>query len=1230
MITAKLKAEASRRGTTCFKYAMDKARGYSLDREKFFASPEFKKFGIKALSDLISLPKKAGKDALDKAGEHVIDKLKGDLKKLGKDLTKKAEKKLEKEIKEALKLQPAEVMVQNGSWTTGYATGCNISLRIVWNKKTSTYSYLIVSNCACECDEDTGVEKRDQKKTKKLIATGSGKVNVTVDGKTVKFRPGRPSLFAQFQCCGDSRSVVRSSKSRGHVVKPEKPKKPETGTADTKPKTPPKPKVKILRHKGTLKRGEDSAGNRLQPGDSDAVMNGKIKKYQERIRKAKTEGELDEIGREMGQNVRDLNEAKGSGKAGAKDAIKKLEKVLPELYKKQDELAEKTDWTPEIEELLASFQPADLLYCPRDAWWSELIFIEPTEEIFVSREPLGFQTVLREPEVCVGTLYSFVVGEGYRETTTTVREDPSIVLIPPKKTPTPEEPEGPTPKEPDQPNEPTGNAPEPTTSTTENPSEPKEPEEPVADVPEVPDFGLVKATETVVELALTGDSNANNIERAVIKLLPTAPALPLFANTEFASDELEDAAMSALGFYESDVASGISDENGAVLINAEFGRGLFDNNTPNELEILGDVSEEEAALFETFEEDPDEMGDGERMADGTLVPAPTKDNLDQDPNEMGDGERMADGEKVPATTKPEPRNTAETPAGETAGRSKAGSTSSGDPTIGRAVNGMPKFMRFKLEPAVVSTIPAVVGLDPSIENPDQQLSDLLNKAGAGGSQVSRKFSIGEVPIYIVHVNSSRSATVRDYLTASGYTLFVEDDPCRNKEQSDDPHFNGTGLWNQDFDNQWAIKRVGFTDQDNSAVDAIEESKLAPVTVAVIDTGIDWFHPDLARSSLWSNEKEIPGNGIDDDQNGYIDDLIGWDFVRSNNKPWDHDGHGTFVAGVIAATNDNGIGIKGINPAAKIMVLKALDELGQGHASMISEAIVYAANNGAKIINLSLGGRGITQMERLAVKHAQNKGALVVVAAGNSGAAAANYAPAGLDGVVTVAATDRNDKRAGFSNWGPAVNIAAPGVDVLSLRGRDTDLLAHIPDVKYEVGQGIVGEDRAYFRASGTSFAAPIVAGTASYLLSVFPDLSADELRRMLLNSADDIDTPGVDNYTGHGLLNATAALAADPDFFVEARVSGVKAVQRNGKVYLQVFGTADADRFSKANLLVGSGKNPERWLRVKKALPQLSKPGLLIELPGAALAKSKNWVLRLIVEHKDGTEKQSRFLLTLG
>lgn len=506
----------------------------------------------------------------------------------------------------------------------------------------------------------------------------------------------------------------------------------------------------------------------------------------------------------------------------------------------------------------------------------------------------------------------------------------------------------------------------------------------------------------------------------------------------------------------------------------------------------------------------------------------------------------------------------------------------------------------------------------------------LDGAVAGLMCVSNRFKIGEKPVTIVKVADTQREQFISEASARRGVERVEIDPCRKKEVAgNDPYFTGSGLWGQDFEDQWAIRRVGLDDEDDSAL-ALPGEDLAPMTVAVIDTGADWFHPELPAGRFWSNEAEFGGSeGVDDDGNGFVDDVIGWNFIDRNNLPWDQDGHGTFVAGVIAAESDNFVGIAGINPAARLMVLKALDAFGQGHASMAAQAIVYAADNGARVINLSLGGETPTAMEALAIDHARSRGAVVVVAAGNSGEPVEQYAPAGLPGVITVAASDHSDKRASFSNWGPMVDIAAPGVDVLSLRARQTDLLSLIRDVDYRRGNAITGDDGAYYRASGTSFAAPIVAGVASLMLSKRPELSGEQVARMILHSARDIETPGVDNFTGYGLLDAKAALRADPDFFVEARIEQVRGVQVKGTPALRITGTIDADRMAKANIFLGEGADPQEWRRVNIDLTEQRRSAPLLDLPASLFSGSPTWTIRLVTTHAGGMTRESRLTLNL-
>ena len=466
-------------------------------------------------------------------------------------------------------------------------------------------------------------------------------------------------------------------------------------------------------------------------------------------------------------------------------------------------------------------------------------------------------------------------------------------------------------------------------------------------------------------------------------------------------------------------------------------------------------------------------------------------------------------------------------------------------------------------------------------------------------------------------------------------IVLEENFCRTKQTPSDPSFVRTasagqsGSWGQPYDDQWAIKRVGLTADGDSAWNQVGKDA-ADVVVAIIDTGLDWNHLDISWDSIWRNESEIPDNKVDDDKNGYVDDIIGWDFQGYNNLPWDYDGHGTVVAGIIAATQDNDIGIAGINPNAKLMVLKALNAYGNSRASYIAESIVYAADNGARIINISVGGENLSRIESAAVEHARKKGALIIAAAGNEGQSLENYGPGGTPGVVTVAATDLEDARTIFSNWGPQVDIAAPGIDVLSLRARRTDTMLDIPDVDYVAAANYVGDDNRYYRASGTSFAAPIVTGIGSLVLSQRPELTADELQRILTQSADDTDAPGKDQFTGYGIINASAALSLDKEYYVESLISGAAVVQEGNAVSLAVSGTADANDFKRAWIEIGAGEQPATWKRVGEAIKKSVTQGVLTTIPAAEFAGSTEWVIRLTTEHDDGSTREAWFLLTLG
>ena len=449
-----------------------------------------------------------------------------------------------------------------------------------------------------------------------------------------------------------------------------------------------------------------------------------------------------------------------------------------------------------------------------------------------------------------------------------------------------------------------------------------------------------------------------------------------------------------------------------------------------------------------------------------------------------------------------------------------------------------------------------------------------------------------------------------------------------KEPPTDPYSTSKGSWGQSYDDQYWLARIGLGGGSDSVWQQIAEDQ-QPVTVAVIDTGIDWNHMDFNWSNLWTNPGEIADNGIDDDGNGFVDDMIGWNFYENSNKPWDHDGHGTFVSGIIAADWNNGHGIAGINSNARIMVLRALNSFGNARASYLARALVYAADNGARVINMSVGGPGLTQTEVEAVRYAVSKGALIVVAAGNEGDRVEGFGIAGMAEVITVGAAGLDDLRAPFSNYGTAVDILAPGVDVLSLRARRTDTLLDVPGSNYEARAAYVGADNRYLRASGTSFSAPMVAGVASLLLSRDPSLTAAQLRRLLLNSARDVGAAGIDQFSGYGMLDAAAALAADPDKFVTATIDGVSVVSTSDGPAVAVNGTISASSLENAYVDIGAGEAPTEWTRVLDGLGAI-EGGEFGRIPAARFQGAAVWIIRLTVVGENGESRETRFRLSLG
>jgi len=344
-----------------------------------------------------------------------------------------------------------------------------------------------------------------------------------------------------------------------------------------------------------------------------------------------------------------------------------------------------------------------------------------------------------------------------------------------------------------------------------------------------------------------------------------------------------------------------------------------------------------------------------------------------------------------------------------------------------------------------------------------------------------------------------------------------------------------------FAQQWGMNDIGV-------VQGWQRSRGSQnMIVAVIDSGVDYTHEDLAQG-IWHNPGETgvdaqgrqkSSNGVDDDNNGFIDDQIGWDFVTDDNRPYDltvsessilagggNPGHGTHCAGVVGARASNGKGVVGVAPNITIMALRGLSEKGQGDTAGLIRAIKYAVDNGAKVLSNSWGGEGEdgpeNQALRDSVAYAEARGVLFIVAAGNGRAGAncpgtpADCVPRGFDidtdtkpvwpaafnmsNMITVAAIASNNELGSFSNFGQnKVHIAAPGVKVMStVPGNDySDTVLRSPMIIAILR--MLGQQNPTW--DGTSMATPHVAGAAALYWSLHPNKSMYEVRQALLNSA---------------------------------------------------------------------------------------------------------------------------------
>ncbi|MCH8049150.1 S8 family serine peptidase [Patescibacteria group bacterium] len=344
-----------------------------------------------------------------------------------------------------------------------------------------------------------------------------------------------------------------------------------------------------------------------------------------------------------------------------------------------------------------------------------------------------------------------------------------------------------------------------------------------------------------------------------------------------------------------------------------------------------------------------------------------------------------------------------------------------------------------------------------------------------------------------------------------------------------------------FDEQWYLEQIKAPD----AWEVTTGSK--EVIVAVLDSGVDLDHPDLI-GNIWTNPGEIPGDGIDNDGNRFPDDVHGWDFVDFDNNPdpaplfdfFDPDAvnHGTIISGMIGAVGDNEEGIAGVAWDVKIMPVRVLTETGIGLSSDAARGIFYAIENGADIITMSFTGLSYDIAIQRAIESAFEQGIVIVASVGNENAdldeteaivyPACTESGTDEDWVIGVAATDHDDAKADFSNYGSCVDIAAPGVDVLS-----TTFLIDPDDPLAEFfSEPYLGD------YAGTSVSVPQVAGAAALLLAVHPSLTPTQIRNILRLSVDPIKGAGTPYFgkIGPGRLNVAQALRIAPNFVQEQAV----------------------------------------------------------------------------------------------
>ncbi|MBS1911525.1 MAG: S8 family serine peptidase [Bacteroidetes bacterium] len=428
--------------------------------------------------------------------------------------------------------------------------------------------------------------------------------------------------------------------------------------------------------------------------------------------------------------------------------------------------------------------------------------------------------------------------------------------------------------------------------------------------------------------------------------------------------------------------------------------------------------------------------------------------------------------------------------------------------------------------------------------------------------------------------------------------------------------------------QWALAKVEAEGAWNLTTGD------STIIIGVVDTGIDQDQPDLQGAVAINRAEDINGNGrfdpwpsterrngvsgdldgIDQDGNGFVDDVAGYDFVDQTVRnagdwserdpvPDDELGHGTNVAGVIAARRNNRIGIAGLAPGCRLLPLRAFDAGGDAEDDDIAAAIVYGVERGVRVLNLSFGDYYASPLLHDAIRYAYQRGVVVVAASGNEGGIDPHY-PASFPEVIAVGASDRNDYLAPFTSYGSQLSLTAPGNDIIT-----------------------TARNGAYRSVSGTSFSTPYVAAAAALLLSRHPGWRPDEIRAALELSADDRGRSGWDIEFGAGRLNVRRAVEfpGPPEVAIQSP-GGDAGI--NGTDMVAVIGSAFSPILESWQVFIGAGDDPKNWTALAPPATQGVVRDTLARFSAAGYA-SGVYTLRLAVRQADGhaTERRVRMML---